>query len=891
MPRRGAALRHGASVVGCRKTVRLRARRARTGHCLFAHLSLATPDPCFELQTWPSTCLVSGKPPESIALPTLLFDLRYTLRQLRRAPGFTATALLTLALGIGATTAMYSLVRATLLEALPYPHPAELVGIGFSNSVESPNAEQTGETADLLLRNAKSFSGIGIADDGPYGQNLAVPNSHASTSSQTVRSLRVSSGYLPTIGVPPLLGRTFTATEDTPGTAPTAVLSSALWRTAFAADPNVVGRTLHLNGDLYTIVGVMPASFATADAPDLWQPLQLSSKDPGYIGTNYQLIARLKPGITPAQARTELPALTATIYRQFPSFNRWNEPGRPQNAERLWPLQQIVVANARPSLLALSAAVLAVLLMACLNLAGLVTARSAVRRPEISLRSALGASRLSTLRLLLTESFVLAFAGSTLGLVFVRLNIPLLIANSPIDIPTLHVTAIDLPATLFAIAAGCATTLLFGVLPAVGVFRQTSPALGNTRTAGASAPQQRLGRTLLVAQVALATTLLSVGAVLLGTFLHLRAIPSGIRSEHLYALQVNLKGSTYNSSLHTQQFITAVESHLRTIPGVASVATVNGLPLDRGLNNSGGPADHPEQIAYAESRFVTPGYLHTSGMMLLAGNDISVADSATTPPVALINERAARKWFPDHSPIGETILDCGEKRRVVGVVADVHDSSLATAAGPTVYVPYAQTSDATVKMLNGWFPTTFLLYTDTDLDLARAAAAAVSAVDPEVPVSKFASMQTFVDHTVAAPRFFSFLAGAFAGFALLLTVIGLYGLLSFQVSARTREIGVRMAVGAQRWQILTFILRSGLALTAIGLVVGTLGSFAIRRVLASFLANATDVRTTDLTPLLTSQTTAVALAAAAMLLAAFAATLIPARRAASVEPTTALRAE
>ncbi len=830
-------------------------------------------------------------------ISTLSLDLRYTLRQLRRAPGFTATAVLTLALGIGATTAMYSVVRATLLEALPYPHANELVGIGFSQPAEPPNGDQTGETADFLLRNAKSFASFGVADDGPSGQNLAIPSEHGgNTRSQTVRSQSISAGYLPTLGVPPLLGRAFTPAEDLPGAAPTAILSEALWRRALNADPNVVGRTLHINADPYTVVGVMPASFATADTPDLWQPLHLSPKDPGYQGTNYQLVARLKPAVSLAQASAELANLNTALYRQFPIFYRWNGPGDPLLVQRLWPLQQIIVANARPSLLALSAAVLAVLLMACLNLAGLITARSAARRPEIALRSALGASRFSTLRLLLTESLVLALAGSALGLLVARLAVPLLLANSPIDLPALHVATIDLPAALFAVAAGCATTLLFGLLPVLGIFRQTlSATIAGTRNAGASAPQQRLGRTLLVAQVALATTLLSVGAVLLGTFLHLRATPSGVRPEHLFALQVNLKGTVYNSSLHTQQFIAAVEDRLRAIPGVKDVAAVNGLPLDRGLNNSGGPAAHPEQVSFSQTRFMTPGYLHAVGMTLLAGDDISEADTATTQPVALINQRAANKWFPGHSPLGEFVLSGGgAPKRVIGVVADVHNASLVERIDPTIFLPFSQLSDKTVKTINGWFPTTFLLRTASALpatDLARAASAAVTAVDPEVPASKFAPMQSFIDHTVAAPRFFSWLAGAFALFALLLTAIGLFGLLSYQVGARTREIGVRMALGAQRSQILTLVLRTGLALTAIGLTLGIAGSFAIRRLIAGFLANATEVRTSDLTPLLASQTTSIALAAGAMLLAAIAASLIPARRAASVEPSTALRAE
>ncbi len=830
-------------------------------------------------------------------MSSLFQDLRFALRQLRRAPGFTLTAVLTLALGIGATTAVYSVVRSTLLEPLPYPHASELVGIGFSQPAEPPNSDQTGETADFLLRNARSFASLGIADDGPSGENLAVPTEHGgNTTSQTVRAQSISAGYLPTLGVQPRLGRAFTQADDTPGAAPTAILFEGLWRRALNADPNVVGRTLHLNGDPYTIIGVMPASFATADTPDLWQPLHLSPKDPGYKGTNYQLIGRLKPGETIAHASAELANLNTALYRQFPIFYRWNGPRDPLLVQRLWPLRQIIVANARPSILALSAAVLAVLLMACLNLAGLLTARSAARRPEIALRSALGASRLSTLRLLLTESFVLALAGSLLGLLFARLALPLLLANSPIDLPALHAATIDLPVTLFAIAAGCATTLVFGLLPALGNFRQTlTTQISATRTAGAGASQQRLGRTLLVAQVALATMLLSAGAVLLGTFLHLRSIPSGVRPEHLDALQVNLKGSAYNSSQHTQQFITAVEDRLRAIPGVKSVAAVNGLPLDRGLNNSGGPAAHPDQVAYAETRFVTPGYLQTSGMTLLSGIDISTADTALTQNVAILNQRAANKWFPNHPAIGETVLADGNKMRVIGVVADVHDSSLAKPSGPTVYVPFAQLSDSTVMMINGWFPTTFLLRTAAtgnapDPNLARAAAAAVSSVDPEVPMSKFVPMQTFIDRTVAAPRFFSSLAGAFALFALLLTLIGLFGLLSYQVAARTREIGVRMALGAQRGQILTLILRHGLTLTALGLVLGALGSLALHRLLASFLAGAMEVRATDLAPLLASQTTAIGVAAAAMLLAATAA-VIPARRAASVEPITALRTE
>jgi len=825
-------------------------------------------------------------------MPNPLNDLRYTMRQLRRSPGFAVTAVLTLALGIGATTAMYSIVRSTLLAPLPYPHAEELVGIGFLQPGENPASDQTGETGDFLLAHAKSFASMGIAGDGPLGQNFST----GSGAAQTIRALSVSSGYLPTLGVSALLGRTFTREEDTPGAAPTVILSENLWRRSLNADPNIVGRTIHINADPYTVIGVMPASLATVESPDVWQPLQMSSKDPGYQGTNYQMIARLKPGASIEQASAELDNMTKGIFRQFPDYRKWGRPGGPKNQEFVWPLRQIVVSGARSSLLALSAAVLAVLLMACLNLAGLMTARSIARRSEVALRTALGASRATVLRLLLTESLVLAFVGSLLGLALAQVTIPILLTSSPIDLPQLHHASIDLAAILFAIGAGCATTLLFGLVPALGIFRPSlSSGLGNVRTAGESAPQQRMGKSLIVAQVALATTLLSAGAFLLSVFVHLRSVPLGVRPQHMYVLQVNLKGNAYNSSLHTGQFISAVEQRLRAIPGVAKVATINGLPLDRGLNNSGGPAGHPEQIGYTETRFVTPGYFSAAGSTLLAGNDISDADTATSQPVALINERAAKRWFPNRSPIGEYIVSGGGKpRRVIGLVANVHDSSLAAGIAPTVYTPYTQVDDETMKTINGWFPTTFILRTvergnTPDPDIAAAASAAIAAVDPEVPASKFAPMQSFIDHDVAAPRFFSWLASAFALFALGLTLIGLFGLLSYQVASRTRELGVRMALGAQRYQVLLLILNSGLTLTVMGLVLGVAGSVALRGVVISLLSDTVGISKTS--SLLGAEALPVAIAATAMLVAAIMASIIPAQRAASVNPTEALRAE
>jgi predicted permease len=825
----------------------------------------------------------------------LLNDVRYSVRQLRLSPGFTFTAVLTLALAIGATTAVYSIVRGSLLAPLPYPHAEELVGLGFSQPGDALWNGQTGETGDLILAQAKSFASLGIADGGSQGANFSSGNG-----AQSIHALRVSSGYLPTLGVAPILGHTFTRDEDLPRAAPTVLLSETLWRNSLNADPHIVGKVIHLNEDAYTVIGVMPSRFATVDSPDVWTPLHLSPEDAGYQGTNYTMIARLKPGVSLAQASTEMNLVNAAVYRKFPYYTQYVNPGAPLLRQYVWPLHEIVVSSARTSLIALAAAVGAVLLLACLNLAGLMTARSIARRGEIALRTALGASRGQTLRLLLTESLLLAIAGSALGIALAAVAVPILVLTSPIDVTAVQVPGLDWTSLVFAVVAGCGTTLVFGLIPAMTVFRQAVGAqIGNARTAGETVSQQQLGKSLIVAQVGLATAMLSAGALLLSAFVNMRAIPSGVRPQHLYALQVNLKGDAYTSATHTQQFLAGVENRLRQIPGVAQVSAVNGLPLDGGLNDQAGAADRKDQLKNSEIRFVTPGYFHTVGLTILQGQDVSDANSANTAPVALINDLAAKQWFPGRNAIGEYVLAADRKtpRRVIGVTASTHNHALADRIRPTAYVPIAQLSDEQMKTINGWFPTTFVIRAQeragaADPNIAKAAEAAIAAVDPEVPAAKFAPMQSFVDKSVAAPRFFSWLAGGFAVFALGLTLIGLFGLLSYQVSSRTRELGVRMALGAQRGQILSLVLRNGLVVTSIGLVLGIAGSFALRGVISSLLYTVVDgLGRADSVSILGNRSVAIALSAAAMLIATVAASLIPARRAAYLEPTEALRAE
>lgn len=820
-------------------------------------------------------------------------DVRYALRQLRRAPGFALTAVLMLALGIGATTAMYSVVSEVLLQPLPYPDQGRLVGVAFTYPQEEPNAEQTGQTADFLLAHSTSFASMGVADDGALGANFSIGNGKP----RSIRSLRVSSGYLPTLGVAPMLGRLFTREDDQPGGAPLAVLSYGLWKTALNSDANAVGRTVEVNGDVYTVIGVMPESFVTAESPDLWQPLRLGPAVAGYQGTNFQMIARLKPGASLEQAQAELKTLTPVIYAQYPYFWHWFSKGHALLQEHAWRLRDVVVSGARTSLLSLMAAVAMVLLVACLNLAGLMTARAFGRQREVAVRMALGASRSNVTRLLMMESLLVAIAGA-IGAVAVARGLRMLMhIISPIALPRLNpgATASGIWGMLgFALAVGGGTALVFGLLPAVGLLRHdVTGALGGGHASGTPVSTHKTGRLLMIGQVALATMLLSAGALLLGSFLNMRSIPTGVVAKRLDVLQMYLKGDKYASTLPTTQFVNRVEDGLRKIPGVVQVAAVNGLPLDSGLNNDAWPVKGGKELSRnTDIRFVTPGFFHTVGTPLLMGRDIAESDRANGAPVALVNEAMAQLWWHGQSPIGEYMATQGESpREIVGVVADSHDRVLAGPIRPTVYEPFTQVDDATMKAINGWFPTSFVIRVAGDMPIAADTARALHDADPEVPVGKFTEMQSFVDKEVAAPRFFSWMAGGFAGFALLLTMVGLFGLLSYQVTQRTREIGVRMAVGAGRGLILLLVLRRGIALTLIGLGIGAVGSMALRRVVVSVLVDTVHTRSRDLSGVLASEPLAVGCAAAALLIAALLASYLPARRAASIEPTQALRAE
>jgi len=828
-------------------------------------------------------------------------EIRYALRQLRKAPGFTVTALLTLALGIGVTAAVYSVVQSVLLQPLPYPDPGSLVGVAWAFPHSKPNAEQAGSSADFVRENSQEFSSAAVLDDGMSAVNLSVNGGHA----ELINALRVSQSYFGTLGGTPALGRIFSPGEDRPGGGRTVVLSDGLWMRIFSRDPAVVGRTIRIDQESFTVVGVMPRSFAAMGEtepgvigiPDLWMPLQLSSKDPGYDGDNYQMIARLRPGVSLEQARLQLSALQQPFYERFPNYKTWQNGGRSLHEFQVWKLQDVVVSDSRRSLLTLMGAVIAVLLVACLNLAGLMIARAMRRSHEIALRAALGATRGQLLRLLACEGMLLAVGGAALALLVTRAATSMLLHSAPLSIPALHGEPGAWITSSVVFLAALASTAIFSLLPAWLLLRSRSREmrLGGP-SLGENVSHARLSRTLMVAQVALAMVLVSSASLLLGTFVKLRALPSGVEPKQLAVVQVSLKGDHYASTRQTMQFVTAVMDRLSHSPGVDRVAAVFGLPLDRGLNIGAGPMDRSEIKKTIEFRAVTPGYFKTMGISMLAGRDIADSDRADTDPVIVIGQTTAARWWPSRSPIGEYIRVGNEKNwRIVGVVSDVQNRSLVETQGLLVFAPMTQLSDEFTGILNGWIPTSFAIRTSAHVNLTQVAQRAVAEADPEIPVAKLSTMQAVIDSTMEAPRFFSLLAAGFSVFALLLTVIGLFGLLSYQVTQRAREIGVRMALGSGRFGILRLFLLRGLALASVGIVLGCAASWLMRPVVSHLLSDmgieTAGQAANGAANVVMNGAQATLLAIAVILIAAVTASWLPARRAASVEPMQALRSE
>jgi putative ABC transport system permease protein len=805
----------------------------------------------------------------------LLQDLRYAFRLLRRDPRFSLLAVLALALGTGATTAVFTVVNAVLLRPLPYAKPDRLVVALYGTAGSSPVSP-----ADFLdyRREAQSFSAMAVA------QVWSVTLSGGDRA-ERLDGLSVSGDLFPMLGVSPAIGRGFLTSEDQPGRNQVVLISDRLWRRRFAADPGIVGQTLDLNGLPYTVVGVMPAGFRFAPfwAPkaEVWAPIAIAGRAADRGGQSLRLFARLRDGVTVAQAQAEMSAICARLVREYPATNA-------NLRITVQPLLEKVVSGIRPTLLVLMALVTCVMLMACANVANALLARATGRRQEIALRVAIGAGRAHIVRQLLTESVLLSALGAAAGLALAAWGVHAILAAIPPDgLPRQQDVTFDLRvfamAWLATLAAGVAT----GLAPTVQLLRRdpVNPLRQSARGA-TEGGRMRVRNVLIAGEVALALVLL-VGAGLLGrTMVRLNSVDPGFRIDHLAVASVSLQGTPSAAPEARQATFDRVRGALERLPSVTAVGAINHLPLAGdtwvlGYSIDGRASTAPGQGPRAIYRVIQPGYFSAMGLRLLRGRDISASDTAASTPVAVINQAMANRQFPGGDPIGRRIHlpgpgDMPDPVTIVGVSSNARQGDWTSEPDDEVYVAFAQRSGEF-----GLTTMTFVVRTSGDpAAVASAIPRVVSSVDRGLAVSDHTTMAAVVADQLWRERLTSALTGAFAVIALGLAAIGVYAVVGYAVARRTREFGVRMALGASRGHVRGLALSDAFGPVTAGIVAGLAVTVACARFMRALVF---DVSVLD--------PVAIAGAATLLVIAAGAAAWLPARRASRLDPTVALRQE
>lgn len=819
-------------------------------------------------------------------LENFVQDVRYGLRTLRRSPGFAVTAVLTLGLGIGACTAIFSLVNAVLIRSLPYGDPERLVYLFTpSPSLKIPDEVISPGYADFydilgesrLYENASNFEQalFSVATQGP-GQRAA----------QRIGAARVDENFFTTLESAPELGRAIGAEDNQPGHEKVAAISHALWMSMFGGDPSVLGRTLELDGTNYRIVGVMGPGFEypfSSDLPygnseikttDIWVPLSLTAKERAQRGPgNNTSIARLRPGVSVGQAHVELNAIMARLDKQYPGVAPFQEV-------RDWrglveSFVGLSIGPVRPLMRLLVASVFLVLLIACGNAANLLLAHASRRARELGVRAALGAGRGRMVRQLLTESLLICAAGGAVGLALALLFLRILPRLDPGNIPRLNEASIDLRVLLFTVAAAVITGVLSGGLPALSVLRmQLTEFLKTQGAQGGSAKHSRVQSALIMAQTAMVVVLLTGAGLLIRSYINVVSVHTGFSPS---TVTMNLAlGRGYSKPEQCAAFNQRLFARLRALPGVQAVGSVSNLPLS---NSEGmtftrveGQADLKDQLV--ESRSVTPGYLEAMQIPVIAGRAFTQADNDPAN-VAIVNEAFARVYFGRRSPLGAHISTDDNHQKwptIVGVIADVRHTSLEEVPQPQVYVPDTRMDfeDAYVALRSTLPAAT----TEAEIRVA------VQELDPQVTVSGLGTMGDLISQASARRRFQTSLLTAFAGIALLLGLVGLYGLMAYSVNRRTREVGVRMALGAQRSDVLLLVLKNAGFLVGAGLGLGLIAAWIATRFLRSFLFGVSP-----------HDPFTIAAVCVLLLICGLSAAFVPARRAASTEPMQALRSE
>jgi putative ABC transport system permease protein len=823
-------------------------------------------------------------------MDSFLADFRHSARVLWKNPAFTLVAIAALALGIGANTAIFSVVNTVLLKPLPYPNPDRIVRI--ARKFKSGRSDSTSIPKFMAWQKNDAFESMALYDMIGPGLNLG-----GGDRPEQVKGIHVSSSYFRVFGVSTAYGRTFTREEDQPNGPKTAVLTYQLWKDRFGGDPALIGKAVNLSGDSYAIVGVLPASFVPDPPTDVFIPLQA---DPNSTNQGHYLLAagRLKDGVQLQAAQAQMKVIAEEFQRQHPQFTDGGE------TVALIPLRDALVGDVRPALLILLGAVSFVLLIACANVANLLLARATGRQKEIAIRTAIGAGRFRIVRQLLTESLLLAVAGAIAGLAIGVWGMRLLLAFSPGNIPRINdqlhssgiLSALDWRVLCFTLGVTLLTGLLFGLFPAIQIsrFDVNSTLKENSGRSGTGLRQNRARGALVVSEIALALILLIGAALMIRTFVGLRSVQPGFDPHHLLTLQTSMTGGHYSTTAQIDNLVRQMVPRLEALPGVESAASAVMLPIEGGIDLpfviEGRPPKKGDLFTGDEQwRSISAHYFQAFKIPLHRGRVFDDRDTGKSARVVIINDAMAKKYWPNESPIGR-IITIGKgigrefeepSRQIVGIVGSVRETGLSDSEQPVMYIPAAQVLDSVTTLANNVVPFSWVVRTSMDpLALSTAVQKEFLAVDGQLPVSKIRSMEQVMTESTARQNFNMLLLSIFAGMALLLAAIGIYGLMSYSVQQRTQEIGIRMALGAGRREMLRLVMVQGLWLAGIGVVLGAAAAYGLTRLLAGLLFG---VKAGD--PL-TFAAVSMALVAVAML-----ASFVPAQRATRIDPIIALRYE
>jgi putative ABC transport system permease protein len=807
---------------------------------------------------------------------TLWQDLRFGARMLMKKPGFTLIAVVTLSLGIGANTAIFSVVHAALLRPLPYERPDELVMVWERNLSRGLEQNQVSPVTYCDWREQKHLFDK-IAGWWYPQVNLTDTGSEP----QRVRTIDVTDAFFDTLGARPIIGRGFQPGEDRPGGERLAVIGHALWRSRYKSDPNILGKAITLDGRSYSVIGVMPPGFDYPNATEVWTPLGWEPRQHSRNARFFEVVARLKPGVRPQHAQAEMNALSNRIAQENPQSNKdWGAA--------VVSLRDQLVGDFRLALLVLFGAVGMVLLIACANVANLLLARAGAREKEVAIRLAIGATRGRLLRQLLTESVLLALLGGAIGLLIAAWGADVLLRLNPVEIPRMGHLAVNAPILAFTLGVSLLTGLIFGVVPAISASR---PDLNRTLKEGGRESQTGGGRirgALVIAEVAIAMVLLLGAGLLLKSFVQLQRVDAGFNPASALTFNLQLPFSSYRDWRQVSELYSALIARLKTLPGVQSADATGFLPLEGGwptkfLIQGRPPVQGEEPVA--QHRPVSEGYFQTMGIPLLRGRQFDERDQPDAPGVMIVNEALQRRYFPGEDPVGKRIttlsrqygplgrvMPASLEMEIVGVVGNEKNSSLSETAEPAVYFSHRQFAYRSMSVV--------VRTTAAPLSLVNAVQNEVWSLDRNLPVSSIKTMDQHLGEAIAQPRFSALLLGLFAALALLLAAVGVYGVISYTVQQRTHEIGVRMALGASVGDILKLVVGRGLALIMTGVGLGVLGAFGLTRLISGLLygMGATDPLIFVVMPAL-------------LALVALVACYIPAWRAAKVDPMVALRVE